>query len=195
MSMEIESLLLTSENSSRLKETTVGRFIEESGNSELWSERTSEVDTIVVHFMSDRFRSPKSPYEKDALVSIFIEYGVSAHYLILRDGRVLNLVPEDKKAWHAGGSIMPSPDNRTSVNDFSIGIELAGSELEEFSEKQYSSLNILISDIGKRHSVRALIGHEDIAGERAVEMSLRKDIKCDPGACFEWSKVNALKFL
>ncbi len=190
MSVKIQECLLNSENKSGLADTTVGTTLKSRNIDHLWSERSAEIDTVVIHFMSDRFRSPDSPYEKEKLLSIFIEYEVSAHYLILRDGEILNLVPETMKAWHAGPSIMPEPDNRTGVNDFSVGIELAGSEIDSFSEEQYRSLNSLLNNVCRRHNIRSITGHEDIAGERAVSLKLRKEKKIDPGPQFIWSKIS-----
>lgn len=185
----MKPFFLDAENSSKLNETTVGNAIQSAGKTHIWGERTSEIDTIVIHFMSDRVRHPRSPFKQDHLISIFIEYDVSSHYLILRDGTVLHLVPESEKAWHAGGSIMPEPDNRTGVNDFSIGIELAGSELQPFTKSQYRSLNSLIRKIKTRHAIRSIVGHEEISGERAVSMKIRADCKIDPGPLFDWNQI------
>jgi len=187
--MNITNFYLSRENSFCVEGETVEKRLSDSGIDHLWSDRESQVDTIVVHFMSDRFRKPDAPYEFESLVNIFIEYGVSAHYLIGRDGGVVRLVPEEKKAWHAGGSVMPEPDSRVGVNDFSIGIELAGSELESFTDEQYHSLNAVIKSVKSRHSITTILGHEDISGERAVELGLRRDVKVDPGVHFQWGKV------
>lgn len=186
----IEQMFLQRENSSRLGETTVGTAVKASGHDHLWGERESAIDTIILHYMSDRFRSPDDPYNREKLLSIFCEYGVSAHYLVLRDGNVLHLVPEENKAWHAGGSIMPAPDNRTGVNDFSIGIELAGSELEPFTELQYNALSFLLFQLHGRYHIENVLGHEHISGERAVEQGLRKDEKIDPGPQFDWRRIH-----
>lgn len=189
MSLNIEKFLLSVENSSRFENSTVATQLNSKSVEHLWSERSLNIDTVVVHFMSDRFRSPENPYERDKLISIFLEYEVSAHYLILRDGKVLQLVPEEEKAWHAGGSIMPDPDNRVGVNEFSIGIELAGSELEPFTEMQYCSLKEVLKGIKSRHAIKNIVGHEDISGEQAVVMGLRKDVKIDPGPQFHWEII------
>ncbi len=189
MSFNIEKCLLDRENSSRLGMTTVGTSIESLGEEHLWGDRGSSIDTIVLHFMSDRFRSPANPYDRDSLISIFLEFGVSAHYLILRDGKVLQLVPEENKAWHAGGSIMPEPDNRKAVNDFSIGIEMAGSEMDPFTEAQNKSVKQLIKEIESRHTIKNILGHEHISGERAVELGVRQDCKIDPGPHFNWDRI------
>jgi len=187
--VKLHPFLLDAENSSNLGDSTVGNAIRQTGQDQLWAERSSPVDTIVIHFMSDRFRHPRAPFKKENLIFTFIEYGVSAHYLILRNGMILNLVPEQKKAWHAGGSIMPEPDNRTGVNDFSIGIELAGSELHAYTDRQYQSLKSLIADIRRRHEIIYLVGHETISGQRAVDLGIRGDCKIDPGPNFDWKRI------
>jgi AmpD protein len=97
-------------------------------------------------------------------------------------------VPEAMKAWHAGGSIMPSGDDRTGVNEFSIGIELAATATSGFTAKQHDALVRLCLDMEQRYfRTFVYVGHEDIAGARAVTRGLRKDIKVDPGALFDWS--------
>jgi len=121
---------------------------------------------------------------------IFRDYGVSSHYVIDRNGNIYLLVPEAKKAWHAGVSQMPAPDNRKNVNDFSIGIELIGDEEVPFEEAQYSALNFLLKDIKKRHDIKHIVGHQHIATQKMVEAGLRKDAKWDPGKQFDWSKID-----
>ncbi len=187
--MEIKKYFLSQQNNLCLDNQSVENRLKQKDLKELWSERESEVDTIVVHFMSNCIENPELPYEFESLIKILIDYEVSSHYLILRNGVVVQLVPEDKKAWHAGGSIMPSPDNRISVNDFSIGIELAGGDKDPFTEEQYSSLNELVANIKSRCNVTSILGHENVAGERAVQKGLRGDVKVDPGVQFDWDKL------
>ncbi len=187
--MNCKKFLLSQENSFCVDNLSVEKRLKDKGVEALWSERSTAVDTVVVHFMSDCIENPERPYEFESLVKILIRYEVSAHYLILRDGEVIQLVPESEKAWHAGGSIMPEPDNRVGVNDFSIGIELAGGEQEPFTDEQYLSLNGLIVDIKSRNNITSIVGHEDISGERAVREGLRSDVKVDPGQKFDWTKL------
>jgi AmpD protein len=92
------------------------------------------------------------------------------------NGIVWQLVPEDKKAWHAGISIMPE-DGREGVNDFSIGIELINAEHIDFTQPQYSAVARLTKEILSRHPVRYIYGHCDIAPDR----------KTDPWG-FDWSR-------
>ncbi len=104
---------------------------------------------------------------------------VSSHFLIRRDGRMVQFVALDKRAWHAGVSFCLGKDQ---VNDFSIGIELEGCDEEKFENAQYASLDSLIKLLLEqfpqidRHRI---FGHSEIAPGR----------KTDPGPFFDWSKV------
>ncbi len=100
---------------------------------------------------------------------------VSSHYLIRRDGTLVQYVPCDKRAWHAGQS---SWKGRERCNDFSIGIELEGSDDVPFSEHQYATLTELTQSLFKRYGKLDLAGHSDIAPGR----------KTDPGPWFEWER-------
>lgn len=103
---------------------------------------------------------------------------VSAHYLIDRDGRVLSLVEESARAWHAGAG---SWRGRGDVNSRSIGIELVNSGAEPFAELQMTALERLLGEVMERHALspRAVIGHSDMAPDR----------KTDPGARFDWRRL------
>lgn len=107
---------------------------------------------------------------------------VSAHLFIRRDGSVIQCVPFNKRAWHAGVS---SFDGQENCNDFSIGIELEGTEYDCYTEPQYSELANVTQQLLKiypkitRHRI---VAHSDIAPER----------KSDPGECFNWKKYFAL---
>ena len=107
---------------------------------------------------------------------------VSAHYLITEDGEVVRLVPEDKRAWHAGTSYWRG---HKDVNSASIGIELDhpghGLGYRDFSEAQFEALVPLLHRIVKTHDIpRAnVVGHSDIAPAR----------KLDPGELFPWDRL------
>lgn len=191
--MHIQPYLLENKNTLCLKSQTIASLLNQRDITHLWSQRTSTIDTIIIHAISAIETAPGAPYDADEIISIFIEYEVSAHYLILRDGTCLNLVPENQKAWHAGPSIMPPPDHRQGVNDFSLGIELVGENDVAFTSLQYRALTALIEDIKQRHHISAILGHSDIAGADAVDKGLRSTPKWDPGTMFEWSKITALK--
>ncbi len=107
---------------------------------------------------------------------------VSAHYLIDEDGRIISLVPEDRRAWHAGAAWWRG---NTDINARSIGIELVnpGHEfgLAAFPDAQMSALVDLAGDILGRHGVppRNVVGHSDVAPRR----------KQDPGELFDWHRL------
>ena len=195
--MNINECLLDAENGYPVDPVevpaTIGSLIASSGKKRLWDDRAGgidAIDTIVIHYMSAAAVSPDDPYNLSRLLKIFCDYGVSAHYLIARDGEVCRLVPEEMKAWHAGPSIMPEPDNRTGVNEFSIGIELAATESSGFTDAQYETLNGLCADIEERRRKKMVyVGHDMIAGERAVALGVRKEPKVDPGPLFDWSRL------
>ncbi|MEH6457800.1 MAG: 1,6-anhydro-N-acetylmuramyl-L-alanine amidase AmpD [Cocleimonas sp.] len=104
---------------------------------------------------------------------------VSSHLLIRRDGEVVQYVPFNKRAWHAGVS---EYQGRDVCNNFSIGIEMEGSDFEAFTEDQYRALeetiNILLDSYASL-SASAITGHEHIAPGR----------KTDPGPFFEWHRL------
>ena len=103
---------------------------------------------------------------------------VSAHFFIRRDGRVIQFVPCDKRAWHAGVS---SWQGRERCNDFSIGIELEGCDALPFDDAQYRRLADLIDALACRYPVRGVVGHADVAPGR----------KTDPGPHFDWPRLRA----
>jgi N-acetyl-anhydromuramoyl-L-alanine amidase len=102
---------------------------------------------------------------------------VSAHCVIYRDGRVWQYVPFEKRAWHAGVS---QYQGREKCNDFSIGIELEGTDDTPFTPEQYQALTQLCHALMQQYpllSVASIVGHSDIAPGR----------KTDPGPAFNWS--------
>jgi len=157
-------------------------------NSNYSRSGSRRVDTIVMHYISG-INVNRSRWDDPALaMKILSQYHVSAHYLVARDGTVYRLVDEKNVAWHAGGSIMPSPDNRKNVNRFSIGIEIIATDKSGFTEAQYASLTKLVGGIKSRYPISHIVGHDEIAGHRATGMGLRKDLKEDPGPLFDWSR-------
>lgn len=103
---------------------------------------------------------------------------VSSHFLIRRTGEVIQFVPVHLRAWHAGQSCC---EGRTRVNDFSIGIELEGSDDVSFEELQYHSLSRLTRVLTRRYPAitrERVYGHADIAPGR----------KTDPGPFFDWQR-------
>ena len=100
---------------------------------------------------------------------------VSAHYLIGRDGRIVQLVDEDRRAWHAGASYW---SGHRDVNSASIGIELDNNGREPFPPTQIDALLALLADLRTRYDIAAshVVGHSDVALGRKV----------DPGPLFPW---------
>lgn len=98
---------------------------------------------------------------------------VSAHFLIRRDGAVIQFVSADERAWHAGVS---SFCGRERCNDFSIGVELEGTDTEPFELPQYDALAALTWALQARYPLTDVAGHEHIAPGR----------KTDPGPFFDW---------
>jgi len=164
-------------------------MIYESGKDHLWEERTGNtIDTIVIHYISAIEIHPDKPFDFNQIITIFCMYGVSSHYIISRRGKITLLVPEEKKAWHCGHSIMPAPDLRRSVNEFSIGIELMATDNSGYTTSQYSTLTEICSAIERRYERQfSYVGHDMIAGEDAVRRGLRKVPKTDPGQFFDWT--------
>lgn len=132
------------------------------------------IDTIIIH--SSYNASGGDVYDIDKIIGQYEQYGVGAHYLIGRKGTIFRLVEEKNIAYHAGVAKMP--DGRTNVNDFSIGIEIVGTEKSGFTNDQYRALNTLIADIKGRYKIKSVVGHSDIAPGR----------KTDPWE-FDWKKI------
>ena len=109
---------------------------------------------------------------------------VSAHLFIRRDGEIVQFVPFDKRAWHCGESRYRERDN---CNDFSIGIELEGSDFEPYEEVQYERLPEVLRALMDAYpalSAERVVGHSDIAPVR----------KTDPGDFFDWERLAAAGF-
>jgi N-acetyl-anhydromuramyl-L-alanine amidase AmpD len=189
--VKIINCLLDKNNDLDINGIPLGSLIEQSGKEFLWSDREgSTIDVIVVHYISAVDITPVDPYNLRSIMKIFCDFGVSSHFLIDRDGITYKLVPETKKAWHCGGSRMPHPDNRTAVNNFSIGVELIATANSGFNSVQYDSLAMLVILMEKKFQKKfKLVGHDMVANEAAVKDGLRKDIKVDPGELFSWSSL------
>lgn len=123
------------------------------------------VDAVIVH--STFNNSGGDFYDINLVIKQFSQYKVSAHYVIGRDGKVYQLVDEQDVSYHAGKSSLP--DGRTNVNTCSIGIELMTSYTESPTQQQIESLLILISKIKKRHSIKYVLRHSDIAPGRKTD--------------------------
>jgi len=123
-------------------------------------------------FIADLFCN-RLDYEADPYFDQLRPLRVSAHFLIRRDGEVVQFVAAHRRAWHAGVSQF---EGRQRCNDFAIGIELEGSDFEPFSVAQYPALAQLTVALQQRYGLRCVTGHEHIAPGR----------KTDPGPFFDW---------
>ena len=150
---------------------------------------SSEISLIVIHNIS----LPPSQYGGNGIIELFTNQlnptehpyyaeiqhlRVSSHFLIRRDGQLIQFASCAERAWHAGQSLW---QGRERCNDFSVGIELEGSDFEPFEAAQYETLNHLIAALNNAYPIQAIAGHSDIAPLR----------KTDPGPYFDWSKLDA----
>lgn len=146
-----------------------------------------EVSLVVIHNISlppDEFEGEWVEQfflnQLDATVNPYFSHistmQVSAHFYVRRDGRVIQFVGCDQRAWHAGCSQWQGREN---CNDYSVGIELEGSDTRPFTEAQYLALWPLLDALRGRYPIAALVGHSDVAPGR----------KTDPGPYFHWSAI------
>jgi len=144
-----------------------------------YDERALPVSMLVLHYtgMEDAASAIARLTDADAKVS--------SHYLVAEDGQIVRLVPEERRAWHAGRSFWRGI---TDVNSASIGIEIVnpGHELgyRPFPRAQMDALVPLIADVTKRHGIAPanVVGHSDVAPQR----------KQDPGELFDWELLGKL---
>jgi len=164
----------------------------ESPNSD---ERPTDttLDLIVVHGISlppgrfgegwiDRFFLNELPAAADPYFATIAEMKVSAHALVARDGSLTQYVSFNRRAWHAGRS---AHRGRSACNDFSVGIELEGTDDLPYMGPQYRTLAALVRALRRAYpSLRGadIVGHSDIAPGR----------KSDPGAAFDWDALHKL---
>ena len=146
----------------------------------------TEASLLLLHSIS----LPRGKYGGDAIERLFTNrldtslhptfaelagLRVSSHFLIQRDGGLTQFVPLAQRAWHAGASRWRS---RQRCNDFSVGIELEGTDDGPFEDNQYTQLAQLVRGLTLALSIREFAAHSDVAPER----------KTDPGARFDWSR-------
>lgn len=144
------------------------------------------IDTIVIHGISlppnqfgtgavERFFCGELDFNLDPYYSTIANLKVSAHLFIKRDGEVIQFVPFNKRAWHAGQSNF---QGRKNCNDFSIGIELEGTDTIPYEKTQYTQLAQITQLLMSVYPIKSnqIIGHADIAPGR----------KTDPGPAFDW---------
>jgi len=148
------------------------------------------IDLLVIHYISlppgafggtgiiEHFTNRLDPSAHPFYASI-AGVKVSAHFLVRRDGELIQFVPCAKRAWHAGESIW---NGRARCNDYSIGIELEGTGEVPFTAAQYRRLAALTRALRARYPVRDIAGHSDVAPGR----------KADPGPYFDWARYRAM---
>ncbi|MDX1901516.1 MAG: 1,6-anhydro-N-acetylmuramyl-L-alanine amidase AmpD [Gammaproteobacteria bacterium] len=154
----------------------------------------TEIDLLVIHSIS----LPPGDHETQYIEDFFCGEGldpalhpyfatlqavrVSAHLLIARGGEVIQFVPFTQRAWHAGESFF---DGRTRCNDFSIGIELVGTDDTEYTDQQYARL---VEVIFALQAVYPKITHDRIVGHSEIAPGR----KTDPGKKFDWQRLKQL---
>jgi AmpD protein len=152
--------------------------------------KNTAIDLIVIHSIS----LPPGKYGGNAIEQFFQNQldknehpyfeeihalKVSSHVLIKRSGQIIQFVSFNERAWHAGQSYY---QGRDCCNDFSIGIELEGTDTDQFEDKQYQQLAQLITALQAAYPAISdnITGHSDIAPGR----------KTDPGTGFDWDRLN-----
>lgn len=140
-----------------------------------FNERTAPPSMIVLHYTGMQTGEAALERLRDEAA------GVSSHYLVEEDGRVFRMVPEERRAWHAGASFWRGVRD---VNGASVGIEIVNPGHEfgyrPFPEPQIAAVLALVADIRSRWQVddRDIVGHSDVAPSR----------KIDPGELFPWKR-------
>jgi AmpD protein len=132
--------------------------------------------THIINFFQNKLDVSADKYFKEIK-----NLKVSSHLLIDRRGRVTQFVPFNKNAWHAGISHYQGQEN---CNDFSIGVEMEGTDSIDYTTKQYESLKEVTLSLMKAYPkiiLDNIVGHSDIAPER----------KTDPGESFDWSRFRS----
>ncbi len=150
-----------------------------------------DINLIVIHNISlppgkfgdnwiDKLFTNQLPKDKHPFFTEIYTLRVSSHLLIRRDGEVVQYVPFHKRAWHAGISQF---QGRKVCNDFSIGIELEGTDDQPFTDSQYIQLETTIKQLYLDYpslEMGNITGHQHIAPER----------KTDPGPFFDWQRLS-----
>ena len=133
--------------------------------------------TYIQQLFTNQLNSNEHPY-----FSTIADKKVSAHALIRRDGELVQFVPFNKRAWHSGESIY---NDKPRCNDYSIGIELEGTDNIPYEPEQYTVLASLVDSLRMAYpslTKEDIVGHSDVAPGR----------KTDPGLAFEWKRFRDL---
>jgi len=149
--------------------------------------RGAEISLVVLHSIS----LPPGEFGGDAIERLFTNrldaeahpyfreiahLRVSSHFLVRRNGALVQFVPPRRRAWHAGVSAWRG---RPRCNDFSVGVELEGTEDLPFTHSQYAQLAALLKKLRRTLPLRDLAAHSDVAPGR----------KTDPGVHFDWARL------
>lgn len=133
--------------------------------------------TAVIDFFQNKLEIDQHPYYQNIK-----DLKVSTHLMVRRDGSVLQFVPFHRRAWHAGAS---SFNGVKECNDYSIGIELEGTDDTSYEMCQYQSLAHVLRLLQKQYPMitpQRIVGHCDVAPGR----------KTDPGPHFDWKQLQAM---
>lgn len=158
---------------------------------------------VLLHFTSAVVLDRDDPYNMDLIRQNFLNYDLSIHYIVDRDGTVYCYIPENRSAWHAGPGIWRGhPEQTDKLNHYSIGIEIVaigsqkdmepyftGAEYRKidptligYTDAQYDALQKLVADICTRYDIpmtrEYVLGHQDYSST-----------KTDPGELFDWSRI------
>lgn len=132
------------------------------------------IDTIILHSSFNSLGG--DPYDVEAILDIYKSYDVGAHYIIDREGNIIQLIEDNDIAYHAGVSSLP--DGRTKVNEVSIGIEIVANYEDGYTKEQYKAVDDLLDFLKNQYSIKYILGHNEIAPER----------KTDPWN-FDWERI------
>ena len=150
---------------------------------------STEISLLVIHNIS----LPPNEFSGQGVIDLFTNridpqahpyyqslqgLKVSAHFFVRRDGTIIQFVSCNDRAWHAGVSNWQGKDR---CNDYSIGIELEGSDITPFTDTQYEVLITLTQCLCNQYPIQHIAGHSDVAPGR----------KTDPGPCFDWERYDS----
>jgi N-acetyl-anhydromuramoyl-L-alanine amidase len=171
----------------------IGARCAHSPNQDVRPIPASEIDLLVIHsislppgsfggtYIEQFFRNQLDPDAHPYFQEIS-HLRVSAHLLIYRTGETVQFVPFDQRAWHAGES---QYQGRSNCNDFSLGIELEGTDRTPYTDNQYAKLAEVTQSLFRSYPrllPARIVGHSDIAPGR----------KTDPGPSFDWTSYRLL---
>jgi N-acetyl-anhydromuramoyl-L-alanine amidase len=171
----------------------IGARRTDSPNQDVRPIPASEIDLLVIHSISlppgafgrayiEKFFCNQLDRDAHSYFGEISDLRVSAHLLIYRSGERVQFVPFDQRAWHAGES---QYQGRSSCNDFSVGIELEGTDQTPYTDTQYVKLVEVTQSLFRSYPrllPERIVGHGDIAPGR----------KTDPGASFDWTRYRSL---